>query len=275
MLSLVVPMPAHAWARASANGPILDFTNPANAKKIYDFLNRHPARPARTRPTRCGRSWTGRTSSRSSTTPPARTRWCPTRATAARPRRSPDPAGRPLHLRHRRVQRAAVEEHRYRLHAADRHPAAGRREEGRVPRVRLPRLRLLLRGLQLRGQDRRLQQHHQPALRPPGARAPPGRAGLHQGFLPRRGRRGLRADPGRACVPVRPGERAEEPVPVQRERREQPAEVARLEGRARRHRPRAPRQAPARASAVPGSRPGRSSHSTCSTRTRPPSTARC
>ena len=40
MLSLVVPMPAHAWARASANGPILDFTNPANAKKIYDFLNK-------------------------------------------------------------------------------------------------------------------------------------------------------------------------------------------------------------------------------------------
>ena len=31
-------MPAHAWAKASANGPILDFTNPANAKKIYDFL---------------------------------------------------------------------------------------------------------------------------------------------------------------------------------------------------------------------------------------------
>ncbi len=40
MLQLVVPMPVHAWARASANGPILDFTNPANAKKIYDFLNK-------------------------------------------------------------------------------------------------------------------------------------------------------------------------------------------------------------------------------------------
>jgi peptide/nickel transport system substrate-binding protein len=32
-------MPAHAWAKASANGPILDYTNPANAKKIWDFLN--------------------------------------------------------------------------------------------------------------------------------------------------------------------------------------------------------------------------------------------
>jgi peptide/nickel transport system substrate-binding protein len=32
-------MPAHAWAKASANGPQLDYTNPANAKKIWDFLN--------------------------------------------------------------------------------------------------------------------------------------------------------------------------------------------------------------------------------------------
>src|SRR6266700_274164 len=34
----VQPMPSHVWAKASANGPILDFTNPANAKKIYDFM---------------------------------------------------------------------------------------------------------------------------------------------------------------------------------------------------------------------------------------------
>jgi peptide/nickel transport system substrate-binding protein len=32
------PMPAHAWAKASTNGKILDFTNPANATKIYNFL---------------------------------------------------------------------------------------------------------------------------------------------------------------------------------------------------------------------------------------------
>jgi peptide/nickel transport system substrate-binding protein len=31
-------MPAAAWAKASASGPTLDFTNPANAKKIFDFL---------------------------------------------------------------------------------------------------------------------------------------------------------------------------------------------------------------------------------------------
>ena len=37
-LGEIQPMPSHAWAKASANGPILDFTNPANAKKIYDFL---------------------------------------------------------------------------------------------------------------------------------------------------------------------------------------------------------------------------------------------
>ena len=32
-------MPAHAWSKTSANGPIVDFTNPANAKAIYNFLN--------------------------------------------------------------------------------------------------------------------------------------------------------------------------------------------------------------------------------------------
>ena len=38
MLALVQPMPAHAWAKASATSPVLDFTNPANAKQIYDYL---------------------------------------------------------------------------------------------------------------------------------------------------------------------------------------------------------------------------------------------
>jgi peptide/nickel transport system substrate-binding protein len=37
-LYYVQPIPAHAWARAAPNGPVLDFTNPANAKKIYDYL---------------------------------------------------------------------------------------------------------------------------------------------------------------------------------------------------------------------------------------------
>ena len=37
-LPSIQPMPAHAWAKASATGPVLDFTNPANAKQIYDFL---------------------------------------------------------------------------------------------------------------------------------------------------------------------------------------------------------------------------------------------
>jgi peptide/nickel transport system substrate-binding protein len=37
-LSLVVPMPSAAWARASASGPVLDFTVPANATKIYNYL---------------------------------------------------------------------------------------------------------------------------------------------------------------------------------------------------------------------------------------------
>jgi peptide/nickel transport system substrate-binding protein len=33
-----VPLPSFAWAKDSANGPILNFTNPANARKIYNFL---------------------------------------------------------------------------------------------------------------------------------------------------------------------------------------------------------------------------------------------
>ncbi len=37
-LGMIQPMPAHAWAKASATGPMLDFTDPANATKIYNFL---------------------------------------------------------------------------------------------------------------------------------------------------------------------------------------------------------------------------------------------
>jgi peptide/nickel transport system substrate-binding protein len=37
-LSAIVPMPAAVWARASADGPVLDFTVPANATKIYNYL---------------------------------------------------------------------------------------------------------------------------------------------------------------------------------------------------------------------------------------------
>jgi peptide/nickel transport system substrate-binding protein len=37
-LGLIQPWPSHAWAKASASGPILDFTSPANATKIYNFL---------------------------------------------------------------------------------------------------------------------------------------------------------------------------------------------------------------------------------------------
>lgn len=37
-LSQVVPMPSAVWAKASAGGPALDFTVPANATKIYDHL---------------------------------------------------------------------------------------------------------------------------------------------------------------------------------------------------------------------------------------------
>ena len=34
----IIPLPSSQWAKASANGPKLDFTNLANGKKIYNFL---------------------------------------------------------------------------------------------------------------------------------------------------------------------------------------------------------------------------------------------
>lgn len=37
-LGLIIPMPAKAWAKTSENGATVDYTNPANAKAIYDFL---------------------------------------------------------------------------------------------------------------------------------------------------------------------------------------------------------------------------------------------
>ena len=37
-LGAIQPMPSHAWAKSSASGPMLDFTNQANATAIYNFL---------------------------------------------------------------------------------------------------------------------------------------------------------------------------------------------------------------------------------------------
>jgi peptide/nickel transport system substrate-binding protein len=37
-LALIQPMPVQSWAKSSANGKVLDYTSPANAKAIYDFL---------------------------------------------------------------------------------------------------------------------------------------------------------------------------------------------------------------------------------------------
>jgi peptide/nickel transport system substrate-binding protein len=61
-LQLIQPMPAHVWAKASANGPILDFTNPANAKKIYDFLAKASGSTGTYATNPLCKSWTGRTS---------------------------------------------------------------------------------------------------------------------------------------------------------------------------------------------------------------------
>jgi peptide/nickel transport system substrate-binding protein len=37
-LTQITPMPSTSWAKASDTGPQLDYTNPANAKKIWDYL---------------------------------------------------------------------------------------------------------------------------------------------------------------------------------------------------------------------------------------------
>jgi peptide/nickel transport system substrate-binding protein len=39
-LSAITPMPSHAWAKASAGGPLLNFTVPANATAIYNYLSK-------------------------------------------------------------------------------------------------------------------------------------------------------------------------------------------------------------------------------------------
>jgi peptide/nickel transport system substrate-binding protein len=38
-IGAIQPMPSHAWAKSSANGPALDFTKSANAAAIYSFLS--------------------------------------------------------------------------------------------------------------------------------------------------------------------------------------------------------------------------------------------
>ena len=37
-LQMLQPMPAHVWAKTSASGKTVDFTQPSNAKKVFDFL---------------------------------------------------------------------------------------------------------------------------------------------------------------------------------------------------------------------------------------------
>ncbi len=41
----VYPLPATSWNIDRPGGPHLDYTNPANAKKIYDFLSSQGADP--------------------------------------------------------------------------------------------------------------------------------------------------------------------------------------------------------------------------------------
>ena len=72
----VFPLPSTAWNIDAAGGPHLtNWQDPAVAKKIYDYLDKAGGvgRDVRA-PTRCGRSSTGRSSSRASAPPTAPTR---------------------------------------------------------------------------------------------------------------------------------------------------------------------------------------------------------
>ena len=178
----VQPMPAHAWAKATAGGPILDFTNPANAKKIYDFLATQSKshRHLRDEPAVAGRG----------------------RAVQAdlvqRHHRQLHDGAEPDLRRPAADQIADVQTSRSPPTTAEFNALlSGSLDVGYVPTDDVPqvdaaqgarattcsatRLGFAYVDLQLQGQDRRLQQHHQPALHPAGARAPGGRAGLHQG----------------------------------------------------------------------------------------------
>jgi len=254
-------MPAYAWARDSAGGPILDFTNPANARKIYDYLPRPRGRPAPTPATRCGRSSTGLTRSTSfNNTTGGFTMAAEPQLRGPALGQGADPARR---SRTPRTRRSSTRCWRTGI------------DIGYMPQTDVPQLSAVERAgytcsatptglhlpeLQLRGQDRRLQPHHQPALHPAGVRSPGGRGGLHQGLLPRGRGPGLRPGPGRPGVAVHAGQRAEEPVPSA-SARGQPAQVARLARGCPAVPTPARSRAPGRASAAPGSRPAPSSNS--------------
>ena len=62
ILSAVPVMPAAEWAKDSANGPTLDFTSPANALKIFNFLTAQSKSVSTYASNRCGRPSTARTS---------------------------------------------------------------------------------------------------------------------------------------------------------------------------------------------------------------------
>ena len=105
-LSNVIPMPAHAWARASAGSPILDFTNPANAKKIWDYLNKQAMSLSTDTSNPLWKTVDGpyKLTQFNNTTGAAHDdaepgRWRPARQEGLHT------AGRAVHLRYRRVQR--------------------------------------------------------------------------------------------------------------------------------------------------------------------------
>ena len=167
--------------RPRPSGPILDFTNPANAKKIYDYLAGSPSRGTY------------------ATNPLWQVVDGPYKLTAFNTTTgaytmAPNPAYGGPHAGESRPPGGAVH-----VDTAEFNAVLSRSiDVGYIPLTDVPQVTRSKQAgynvfgypgwgsptwLQLQGQDRRLQQHHQPALHPAGARPPGGRGGLHQGVL--------------------------------------------------------------------------------------------
>ena len=263
ILSAIMLMPSSAWAKDSASGPTLDFTNPANALKIFNYLTAQ-AKSVNTYATNpLWQTVYGPYKLTSFNATTGAFSFAPN-PTYSGPHANPQSnfVGSAVHLQRRSVQRHQERFGRRRSRPAGRRAADLDAEGDRLQLLRHAGLRRLLRGLQLPGQDRRLQQHRRPAVLPAGDAAPGGPGRPDQG-LPQRGRRpGLHDDLAVPADPVLSLERDDEPVPVQRVHRRERAEGERLERRPQRHRHLRARRDRRRATAGPASPPAPSWPST-------------
>ena len=233
---LVYPLPSTAWNIASTGGPHINFNDPANAKKIYDYLAKQGGDVATFGTDPLWKDVDG---------PFALTSFSATNSSydqKANPFFGGSPAQalhiaaghRDLHRHNPAAQRAAYRQPRHRRSRLL--PARLGREPARrgIQHLRLPRPGLVRRGLQLQGQDRPLQLDHRPAVHPRGVRAPGRPAGIPHRHLQERRRARVRADPDGAADPVHAGQCRQGPLPLRSGRGGGTAQEPRLARRAKR-----------------------------------------